>query len=625
VTPAHAWADMNEKGHFDPESDASRFLAAIVESSDDAIIGKDLVGVILAWSRGAERLYGYTADEIKGRSIALLIPDDRREELPHILEQIRSGGRIEHLESVRRSKSGRLVDVSLTVSPISDATGRIVGGVAIARDVTTRKRDDLALRVSELRWHSVIESAVDGIIVIDARGHIEAFNPAAERIFGYSEAEVLGQNVTVLMPAPYRDQHDGYLARYLETGIAKIIGIGRDVTGRRRDGSMFPLHLSVGEMSIEGEKKFTGILHDLTERVALEERLRSSEARWRSVVESAVDGIIVIDLAGRIEAFNPAAERLFGYCEKDVVGRNVNMLMPSPYHEEHDGYLARYLSGGTPRIIGLGREVRALRRDGTMFPVHLAVGEMTVNGQRKFTGILHDLSARVRMEERVREQAAMAHLGEMAAVVAHEVRNPLAGIRGAVEVLGSRMSPESRDAAITKEIVARIDGLNTLMKDLLLFARPPQPNPMPVDVAELVSATASLLTVDPDLAAVRVEVRGVAPPVMADPDLLKIVFMNLLANGAHAMEGQGLIRVSLTSAGGVCQIAFQDEGPGIPADIREKIFAPFFTTKPKGTGLGLPTVKRLIDAHAGRIDIECPPEGGTVVTVHLPAELPGVT
>src|SRR4029453_6785885 len=226
---------MNEKGHFDSESDASRFWAAIVESSDDAIIGKDLAGVVLAWNRSAERLYGYTADEITGRSIALLIPDDRRDELAYVLEQIGSGRRVEHLQTVRRTKDGRIVDVSLTVSPVNDATGRIVGGVAVTKDVTTRKRDELALRVSEVRWHSVIESAVDGIIVIDARGYIEAFNPAAERIFGFSEAEVLGQNVTVLMPAPYRDEHDGYLARYLETGIAKIIGSGRDVTGLRRD------------------------------------------------------------------------------------------------------------------------------------------------------------------------------------------------------------------------------------------------------------------------------------------------------------------------------------------------------------------------------------------------------
>src|SRR4029450_12511754 len=123
VAPARGWTDLNKKGHFDPETDARRFLAAIVESSDDAIIGKDLAGIILAWSRGAERLYGYTADEIRGRSIALLIPDDRRDELSYILEQTRSGRRLEHLQTVRRTKDGRLVDVSLKVSPVGDATG----------------------------------------------------------------------------------------------------------------------------------------------------------------------------------------------------------------------------------------------------------------------------------------------------------------------------------------------------------------------------------------------------------------------------------------------------------------------------------------------------------------------
>jgi two-component system sensor kinase FixL len=188
------------------------------------------------------------------------------------------------------------------------------------------------------------------------------------------------------MPSPYHEEHDGYLSRYLSTGDAKIIGIGRQVTGRRKDGTTFPLHLSVGEMFIDGERRFTGMLHDLSARVQLEEQLRASEARWRSVVESAVDAIIVIDARGRIEAFNPAAERLFGHAEHEVIGRNVNMLMPSPYHEQHDGYLTRFLTTGQPRIIGSGREVTGLRKDGTTFPLHLSVGEMSLAGEQKFTG-----------------------------------------------------------------------------------------------------------------------------------------------------------------------------------------------------------------------------------------------
>lgn len=471
---------------------------------------------------------------------------------------------------------------------------------------------------SAQRWRAVIESAVDGIVVIDARGRIEAFNPAAERLFGYPEQDVLGRNVSILMPWPYHQEHDGYLKRYLETGAQKIIGIGRDVVGKRRDGTTFPLHLSVGEMSVSGERKFTGILHDLSARVALEARLRASEERWRSVIDSAVDGIVLIDARGTVEAVNPASLRLFGYGEAEVVGRNVSMLMPSPYHEEHDGYLQRYLRTGEQRIIGIGREVTGRRKDGSTFPLHLSVGEMSVGGEPKFTGILHDLSARVRMEEQLREQAALARLGEMAAVIAHEVKNPLAGVRAAVQIIGGRLPEGAQDGAVVKEVVTRIDELTVLINDLLVFARPPRPQLTPLEVAPILSTTAELLTVDPNLGQIRVEVQGSAPPIMADPGLLKIVFLNLMVNGAQAMQNRGTIQISLKETDRACEVTFQDSGPGIPADVIDKIFTPFFTTKSRGTGLGLPTAKRIVEAHQGTIAIDCPSTGGTTVTVRLP-------
>ncbi len=405
------------------------------------------------------------------------------------------------------------------------------------------------LRDTNERLRSVIDSAVDGIVVIDSRGQIESFNRGAERLFGYPASEVVGHNVSALMPSPYREEHDGYLARYLTTGSAHIIGIGREVIGRRRDGTTFPLHLSVGEMAVGGERKFTGVLHDLSDRVSLEKQLRSSEARWRAIVESAVDAIVVIDAHGRVEAFNPAAERLFGYSEPEIRGRNVNVLMPSPYHEEHDQYIARYQATHVKKIIGIGREVTGRRKDGSTFPLHLSVAEMVLDGETKFTGILHDLTERSRIEGQLREQAALVRLGEMAAVIAHEVKNPLAGIRGAIQIIGGRLPRDSKDALITQEIISRIDALNVLMKDLLLFARPPQPRPSPVELRSLVTTTADLLSADPALKGIRVEVEGSAPAVLADPDLLKIVFVNLLANGAHAMNGHGTIRIAISVHG----------------------------------------------------------------------------
>jgi signal transduction histidine kinase len=167
---------------------------------------------------------------------------------------------------------------------------------------------------------------------------------------------------------------------------------------------------------------------------------------------------------------------------------------------------------------------------------------------------------------------------------------------------------------------ARIDGLTDLMKDLLLFARPPQPRSGPVDLRQLVELTAGLVRQDAALKDIRIEVEGPACPIDADAELLKIVFFNLILNGAHAMEGNGTLRVSVSHQGGVCHVAFADAGPGIPADIRDKIFTPFFTTKTRGSGLGLPTAKRIVEAHRGTISVICPARGGTTIVVGLPLQ-----
>jgi PAS domain S-box-containing protein len=465
---------------------------------------------------------------------------------------------------------------------------------------------------------SIFESAVDGIVVIDHTGLIKAFNPAAERLFGYRADEVLGQNVKLLMPSPDREQHDRYLANYLETGVPRIIGTGREVRGRRRDGSTFPLHLSVGRMDIDGKPAFTGILHDLTRRVDIEDALRKSEERVRSIVESAVDAIIVIDDRGTVQAFNPSAERLFGYRLSEVLGQNVKMLMPSPDREQHDGYIRRYLATGEQKIIGIGREVTARKKDGTRFPVHLSVGEMVSGGKRSFTGILHDLSDRVQLENRLAEQKSLAKLGEMAAVVAHEVKNPIAGIRGALQVITGRMAPEQRDRAVLVDIINRLDALNRIVQDMLMFARPRQLQHEQVRLEELLAVTVSLIQRDPSMATLEVAVSGGAE-IRGDREMLQVVFQNILMNAAQAMEGRGHIDVTIAQHDGRCRISVADRGPRMPPEVRDKAFDAFFTTKHRGTGLGLPIAKRVIDAHGGSIQIDVPPAGGTTISVELPA------
>jgi two-component system sensor kinase FixL len=335
-----------------------------------------------------------------------------------------------------------------------------------------------------------------------------------------------------------------------------------------------------------------------------------------------VDGIIVIDSHGRIEAFNPGAERLFGYSESEVLGQNVKLLMPAPYRGEHDQYIQNYLTTGAPRIIGTGREVTALRRDGTTFPIHLSVGKMVLSGEPKFTGIIHDLSARVRMEAQLREQAALARLGEMAAVVAHEVKNPLAAVRAVLQTLGRRLVDDEQAQKIVQQTTGRIDALAELMRELLLFARPPTPRTVPVHMDTLISSTVEFLKGDGALKEVDVDVEGTVPPITADPDLLKIVLLNVFVNSGQAMQGRGHIKVNLASSDRICHITVRDNGPGVSPQAIEKIFTPFFTTKPKGTGLGLATTKRLVEAHGGTIVIDSPRGGGAQVSIALPEKSP---
>src|SRR6266700_154502 len=212
--------------------------------------------------------------------------------------------------------------------------------VRIRRDMSKTAPANPATETHLLR--AVVDTAVDGVILIDADGSVLMFNPACEKLFGYSAAEVMGQNVKMLMPARYSTEHDRYLDNYGRTGVKKVIGIGREVVGRRKDGTTFPMDLSVGEAKENGKPIFVGIIHDLTERERSEREVRETAARLKALVETAVDGVIMIDAVGEVLMFNPACEKLFGYSAGEVIGRNVKMLIPAPYRDGHDRYLDNF-------------------------------------------------------------------------------------------------------------------------------------------------------------------------------------------------------------------------------------------------------------------------------------------
>jgi len=351
------------------------------------------------------------------------------------------------------------------------------------------------------------------------------------------------------------------------------------------------------------------------------DRPHEEAARWRAIIESAVDGIIVIDRRGAIESFNPAAERMFGYAADEVIGRNVSLLMPEPHASAHDGYIGRFVASGIPHIIGIGRDVEARRKDGVLFPAHLSVGAVSVDGDTKFTGIVRDLTERMELERKLREETALARIGELATVLAHEVRNPLAAVSATMQILGEKLTSHE-DREIVDEALRRLDALSAMMTDLLLYARPPKPSLEILDVTALVESLVTFLRMDPAWIDVNCRVSGEPQLVMADAELLKVALQNLLLNALHAMDGRGEVAVVIRRSGGIVHLDVVDSGSGIPAAAMPRLFTPFFTTKARGTGLGLPTARRIARAHGGDIDVVSTGASGTTIRLRMPLHDP---
>ncbi|MEX0612521.1 MAG: PAS domain S-box protein, partial [Pirellulales bacterium] len=267
---------------------AQRRLAAIVESSDDAIFSKTLEGIVTSWNKGAERIYGYTAEEMVGQSVLLIIPPERADELAFIMDKIKRREVTDHFETVRRRKDGALIDVSVSISPITDAAGQLIGASAIARDISSRTQVERELRESEARKTGIVNTALDCIITIDHVGRIVEFNPAAERTFGYRKEEVLGRGMAeLIVPPAYRELHYRGLAHYLSTGAGPVLGRRIEMPARRADGSEFPVELAITAIRQDGPPVFTAYLRDLTESKRTERRRAARLAVTQILAEAA--------------------------------------------------------------------------------------------------------------------------------------------------------------------------------------------------------------------------------------------------------------------------------------------------------------------------------------------------
>jgi PAS domain S-box-containing protein len=328
--------------------------------------------------------------------------------------------------------------------------------------------------------------------------------------------------------------------------------------------------------------------------------------------------VATTDVKGRITFVNDKFVEISKYPREELLGQDHRIINSGYHSKEFIRDLWHSIANGR---IWRG-ELRNRAKDGAIYWVDTTIVPFLDDRGRpyQYMAIRYDITDRKRSEERLREQAALARLGEMAAVVAHEVKNPLAAIKGALQVIGGRMPAEGRDRAIIGDVVARVDSLNDIVQDLLVFARPREPKLAPVPVADLVENTAALVRKDPSHASVAITVSGSNPVVQLDVDQMRTVFLNLLLNAAQATGTGGRVQVSITADDLAATVAVADNGPGIAPEVRAKIFEPFFTTKHRGTGLGLPTARRVVDRHRGTVEVDCPPEGGTIVTVTLPMQ-----
>ena len=586
------------------------WLAAIVESSDDAIVSKDLDGVVTSWNPAAERIFGYTAEEMIGQSIARIIPADQLEEEKLILSRVRSGQRIEHFQTVRQRKDGSHVYLSISVSPVRDASGTIIGASKIARDITSQHDGE---RIRGL-LAAIVESSDDAIISKDLNGTITSWNHAAQRLYGYAPEEMIGESVMKIVPPDLHDEElrilakvrEGHRIEHFETSR-----IARD--GRRIEVSITVSPVRSSSGAIIGASKMA---RDLT---SLREADRT-KATLAAIVTGSDDAIISKTLRGIVSSWNPAAERLYGFRTEEMVGQSIMKIIPPHLQHEEEEILAK-IRAGEP--IDHFETVRQ-RKDGTLIEVSITVSPLRdslgrVVGASK---IARDITA---------QREAQRRKDEFLAVLAHELRNPLAPIRNAIALFAQPgLTPEQRGRAhaIAERQFAH---MSRLLDDLLDVSRLTRGH------VELKRSRVELHTlVQQALEATRsyyeerrhkLVVREAGEPIWLLADAVRItqILANLLTNAAKYTDAGGEVEIATRRAGDEAVITVSDNGIGFDRDMQRRLFVLFSQDRTAiaraagGMGIGLALVREFVERHGGTVTGESGGPGkGSRFTVRIP-------
>lgn len=630
---------------------ASR-LAAIVDCCDDAIIGLALDGTITSWNRGAEKMFGYTTEETVGRNIAILLPPEREDEEPRILNRVASGERVEHYESVRQRKDGTLIDVSLTISPIRDPQGNIVGVSKLARDITEQKRAAEIIRANEEKYRVTLSSIGDAVIATDPQGRVTFMNPRAEQLTGWSQSEALGKplpQVFEIVNELTRQKVGNPVEHVLATG--QVVGLANHTLLRSRNGKEFAIDDSAAPIR-DALQQLMGVVlvfHDVTEarRAALAQR------RLAAIVESSDDAIVSKNLDGYITSWNKSAERIFGYTAEEAIGNHITLIIPPDRLDEEPAILARLRRGERVdhyETIRVAKDGRKINISLTISPVRDSEGHVVgaskvardITAQKAAEDAIQEAKVQLQayattLEQRVSERTSRLEelnksLEGLSYSIAHDLRAPLRSIQGMTEILledhGTRFDSNGRRVAA--DIIKAVRRMDNLITDLMSYGRLSH-DELPlssVHMDEVAQQVTKNLQAEIKESNATVDIAPDLPVVKAHRMTLEQVLLNLLSNAVKFIDPARPPRVkvyaddALASRDGYVRVVVEDNGIGFEPEFREKIYRIFERlhagSKYPGTGIGLAIVQKGIERMGGVTGVESELGRGSKFWFELP-------
>lgn len=603
---------------------------SIVDSAVDGVITINEAGIIQSFNPAAQRLFQYKEKEVIGRNVKMLMPPQYENEHERSFRDYLSGGEGKLLglghEMLGQRSDGSTFPVYLSVGEFNLGSQRFFTG--LVHDISEQKETEAALRESERRYETLAASAPVGIFRTDAKGQCIYVNKKWCELSGLSAEAAIGEGWSASLHSEDRT----HVLSEWQRAAGEETPFHLEYRFERPDGGVSWV---VGQAIAEYDDNenlvgFVGTVTDISEVKLTYEALEEQETQNRAIVETAVDAVITIDSRGIVRTVNSSMTRLFGYGPDEIIGKNVNLLMPSPHHENHDNYIHNYIGSGQRKIIGIGREVTGRRKDGSIFPIRLSVSEFYLGERRMFTGIIQDMTEQKALEQKILQSERLAVIGKMAAKVAHEVRNPLSSISLNAEMLEEEIetcvSENAEEArGLLKSMIGEIDRVAALTDEYLQFSRLPQSVPAEADLHELISEVVELCHAQFGQHGIELERKGGSGELVAifDRAQLRRVLLNLMRNAVEAMPTGGKLGLETVKNSGSVIIKIADSGVGIPPDMVDNIFSPFFTTKDFGTGLGLAIAQQIISEHQGQITCQSDLGEGTVFRIELPSKLKG--